>query len=74
MKCHKTCLVGLVPCLSVQPLLGCPLFTNTAAFVDKAADAVYMTSYALYGVPLMTMAISVDRPLALLLGGDANKL
>ena len=35
MKCHKTCLVGLVPCLSMQPLIGCPLFTNTAAFVDK---------------------------------------
>ena len=39
----------------------------------KAADAVYMASYALCGVSLMTMAISVDRPLALLLGGDANK-
>ena len=35
MKCHKTCLVGLVPCLSMRPLIGCPLFTNTAAFVDK---------------------------------------
>ena len=38
-----------------------PLSINTA-------DAVYITSYALCGGSLMTMAISVDRPPALLLG------
>ena len=44
-------------------LIGClqPLSINTA-------DAVYITSYALCGGSLMTMAISVDRPPALLLG------
>ena len=47
-------------------LIGCSRTLQPLSI--NAADAVYITSYALCGGSLMTMAISVDRPPALLLG------
>ena len=58
----------LVLCLSMRYSLDVFCSRTLQPLSINTADAVYITSYALCGGSLMTMAISVDRPPALLLG------
>ena len=58
----------LVLCLSMRYSLDVFCSRTLQPLSINTADAVYITSYALCGGSLMKMAISVDRPPALLLG------